>query len=227
MRNAGTSGNGVKKRDPARIRAQILRAGSIEFARHGLAGARVDRIAARSGSNKRMLYYYFGDKNSLYLAVLERAYADIRTAEQELALLDMPPAEGVKRLVEFTWNYYIAHPEFLTMLNTENLHRAQHLKRSRNIRVTNSPLIATLGEILRRGAARGEFRRGVDALQLYISIAALGYFYLSNTYTLSAVFSRDLSLPKARAERLAHMTDMVLGYLERRGRGMKATKEGK
>ncbi len=174
-----------------------------------------------------MLYYYFGDKKSLYLAVLEQAYADIRTAEQKLALLDMPPAEGVKRLVEFTWNYYIAHPEFLTMLNTENLHRAQHLKRSRNIRATNSPLIATLGEILRRGAARGEFRRGVDALQLYISIAALGYFYLSNTYTLSAVFSRDLSLPKARAERLAHMTDMVLGYLERRGRGMKATKEGK
>jgi len=225
MRSASRSGNGAKKRDPARIRAQILRAGSVEFARHGLAGARVDRIAARSGSNKRMLYYYFGDKKSLYLAVLEQAYADIRAAEQELALLDMAPAEGVKRLVEFTWNYYIAHPEFLTMLNTENLHRAQHLKRSRNIRATNSPLIATLREILRRGAARGEFRRGVDALQLYISIAALGYFYLSNTYTLSAVFSRDLSLPKARAERLAHMTDMVLGYLERRGRRMQA--EGK
>ena len=225
MRSAGTSGNGAKKRDPARIRAQILHAGSVEFARHGLAGARVDRIAARSGSNKRMLYYYFGDKKSLYLAVLEQAYADIRTAEQELALLDMPPAEGVKRLVEFTWNYYIAHPEFLTMLNTENLHRGQHLKRSRNIRATNSPLIATLREILRRGAARGEFRRGVDALQLYISIAALGYFYLSNTYTLSAVFSRDLSLPKARAERLAHMTGMVLGYLERPGKRMQT--EGK
>jgi len=217
----------AKRRDPVRIRAQILRAGTHEFARHGLAGARVDRIAARSGSNKRMLYYYFGDKASLYLAVLEHAYADIRKAEQVLALLDMPPAQGVRRLVEFTWNYYIAHPEFLTLLNTENLHRARHLRRSREISATNSPLIAMLRKILRRGAARGEFRRGVDPLQLYISIAALGYFYLSNSYTLSAVFSRNLSLPKARAERLAHMTQMVLGYLQRRSKSVNVSKEGK
>jgi AcrR family transcriptional regulator len=200
-------------RDPAGTRARILDAATREFARFGLGGARVDRIAARAGANKRMLYYYFGDKDALFLAVLEHAYEGIRTAELELHLLDLPPVEGVRRLVEFTWRYYLEHPEFLTLLNSENLHRARHLKRSRNIRAMNSPLIATLAEILRRGEAAGTFRRGVDPLQLYVSIAALAYFFLSNNHTLSQVFDRDLAAPAARAERLAHMTALVTASL--------------
>lgn len=162
-----------------------------------------------------MLYYYFGGKEDLFLAVLERAYEHIRAEELELRLTDLPPEEGVRALVVFTWNYYLAHPEFMTLLNSENLHRAQHLKRSRKIRAMHSPLITTLSGILSRGARDGVFRSGVDPVQLYVSIAALGYFYLSNNHTLSAVFGRDLLAPKAKAERLAHINELVLGYLIR------------
>jgi len=203
-------------RDPKGTQARILDAATREFARFGLGGARVDRIAVRAGANKRMLYYYFGDKDGLFLAVLEHAYASIRSAEQELRLLDTPPVAAVARLVEFTWRYYLEHPEFLTLLNSENLHRARHLKRSKRIRATNSPLIATLREVLRRGEAEGLFRRGVDPLQLYISIAGLAYFYLSNNHTLSQVFDRDLAAPAAREDRLAHMTELVTGSLTNR-----------
>jgi AcrR family transcriptional regulator len=203
-------------RDPKGTQARILDAATEEFARFGLGGARVDRIAARAGANKRMLYYYFGDKDQLFLAVLEHAYARIRSAEQALHLLDTPPVAAVARLVEFTWRYYLEHPEFLTLLNSENLHRARHLRRSKQIRATNSPLIATLREVLRRGEAEGLFRRGVDPLQLYISIAGLAYFYLSNHHTLSQVFDRDLAAPAAREDRLAHMTELVTGSLTNR-----------
>jgi AcrR family transcriptional regulator len=207
------AGAGARGRDPKRTRARILEAATREFARYGLGGARVDRIAASAGANKRMLYYYFGDKDALFQAVLEHSYESIRAAEQELNLLDVPPVEGVARLVAFTWHYYIAHPEFLTLLNSENLHRGRHLKGSRRIRATNSPLIATLEEILARGVRAGTFRPGVDALQVYISMAGLSYFYLSNNHTLSAVFGRELATPEARAERLAHMTDVIIGFL--------------
>jgi hypothetical protein len=113
----------------------------------------------------------------------------------------------------FTWNYFVAHPEFMTLLNSENLHRAQHLKRSRKVRAMHSPLIATLSEVLERGTGEGVFRRGVDPVQLYVSIAALGYFYLSNSHTLSTIFGRDLLAPRAKAARLAHIKALVLGYL--------------
>ena len=202
-------------RDAERTQAAILEAATQEFARHGLGGARVDRIAERAKTNKRMLYYYFGGKEDLFLAVLERAYEHIRGEELELRLTDLDPAEGVKALVVFTWNYYLAHPEFMTLLNSENLHRAQHLKRSRKIRAMHSPLVATLSELLARGAREGVFRRGVDPVQLYVSIAALGYFYLSNNHTLSTIFGRDLLASKAKAERLAHINDLVQGYLAR------------
>ena len=204
-------------RDAVRTQSAILAAATHEFARYGLGGARVDRIAKRAKTNKRMLYYYFGNKEALFLAVLESAYARIRAAEKELSLLDVEPVESIRRLVEFTWRYYLAHPEFLTLLNSENLHRARHLKQSRNVRAMNSPVIETLTEVLVRGRRSGTFRAGVDARQLYISIAALSYFYLGNNYTLSAVFGRDLSTASARRERLAHMTDVVLGYLRTPG----------
>ncbi|MBK7794646.1 MAG: TetR family transcriptional regulator [Betaproteobacteria bacterium] len=200
-------------RDRGDNRAGILAAATAEFARHGLAGARVDRIAAAAGTNKRMLYYYFGNKEALFSAVLEAAYADIRAAETGLSLQDVAPIEGIRRLIAFTWDYFIAHPEFLMLLNTENLYGAQHLKGRAQVRSLNSPLIATLRAILRRGRTDGTFRAAPDALQLYISIAGLAYFYLSNNHTLSAIFARDLARPAARRARLSHMTDLVVGYL--------------
>ena len=204
-----------RQRDADRSQLTILAAARDEFAEFGLGGARVDRIAERAGVNKRLIYYYFDDKEKLFEAVLEQAYLDIREEERQLHLLDLPPAEAVRKLVEFTWDYYLAHPEFLTLLNSANLHKARHLVESPRARELNSPLIETIAQILERGRRDGVFRGGVDPVQLYVSIAGLAYFYLSNNYTLSAIFGRDLLAPKARSERLSHMVDMVLGYLLR------------
>ncbi|WP_353191173.1 TetR/AcrR family transcriptional regulator [Pandoraea pnomenusa] len=211
MTNDAQATRATRNRD--RTRAQILAAARDEFSLRGYEGARVEAIAERAGSNKRMLYYYFKNKDELFLAVMEDTYRGIRDAEAELRLLDLAPIDAIRALVTFTWEYYLAHPEFLSLLNSENLYHAQHLRRSTDIRSLNSPLIDTLGEILARGHREKLFRGGVDPLQLYISIAALGYFYLSNNATLCTVFGRDLSTPKARLERLQHMIDMVLGYL--------------
>jgi AcrR family transcriptional regulator len=210
-----TRGKTVAVRDPEQTRARILAAAKAEFARVGLGGARVDRIAALAGANKRMLYYYFGNKDELFRAVLEATYEHIRESEKALHLDAVDPAEAIRRLVAFTWDYYLRHPEFLSLLNSANLHRAEHLKQSTKVRRMHSPFVALIGDILERGRAAGRFRDGVDAVQLYISIAALAYFYLGNNYTLSAIFGRDLKARKARDERLAHMTELVLGYLRK------------
>ena len=200
-------------RDADRSQGAIFSAARDEFAEHGLGGARMDRIAERAGLNKRLIYYYFDDKEKLFQAVLEQAYADIREAEQALKLEELDPVEAIRRLVAFTWEHYLKHPEFLTLLNSANLHKARHLQESQRAREMNSPLIATLAEVLERGRREGSFRGGVDPLQLYVSIAGLSYFYLSNNHTLSAIFARDLMSPKARNERLTHMCDVILGYV--------------
>lgn len=200
-------------RDAERSQNTILQAARDEFAEHGLGGARMDRIAERAGLNKRLIYYYFQDKEQLFQAVLEQTYRHIREEERKLKLLDLKPETAVRRLVEFTWNYYLEHPEFLTLLNSANLHRARHLAQSQRARQLNSPLIETLGEVLERGRREGTFRGGVDPLQLYVSIAGLSYFYLSNNHTLSAIFGRDLMTPKAHSERLSHMCEVILGYV--------------
>jgi AcrR family transcriptional regulator len=204
-----------RSRDADRSQQAILDAALGEFAQHGLAGARVDRIAERAGLNKRLLYYYFTSKDDLFLAVLEGAYADIRAAEKQLRLLELDPPQALRRLIEFTWNYYLEHPEFITLLNSANLHQARHLDRSERVREMNSPLIQTLGEVLERGRKLGILRGGVDPVQLYISIAGLAYFYLSNNFTLSAIFGRNLMAPKAHSERLSHMCEVILGYVLR------------
>src|SRR3954471_13860168 len=157
------------RRDPAKNQERILKAATAEFARAGLGGARVDRIAERAGANKRMLYYYYGNKEALFLAVMEASYEQIRAAERNLHLAEVEPEEGIRRLVEFTWRYYLTHPEFLTLLNSENLHRARHIKRSKNIPALHSPFVAMIEDLLARGVKEGRFRRGVDAVQLYIS----------------------------------------------------------
>jgi AcrR family transcriptional regulator len=203
----------VRTRDADRTRQTILDAAKAEFARYGLAGARVDAIAEAADVNKRMLYYYFGNKEDLFLAVLEAAYAHIRAEERKLNLTRLPPQEAIAQLVAFTWRYYLANPEFLTLLNNENMLEAVHVRRSAEVKQMHSPFVAMLADVVARGVADGSFRAGVDPVQLYVSIAALSYFYLGNRHTLSAIFTRDLLSPKAKSERLAHMTDVVLGYL--------------
>jgi AcrR family transcriptional regulator len=202
-------------RDPERTRAAILAAATSEFTAKGLTGARVDAIARSAGANKRMIYHYFGDKDGLYLAVLEATYAAIRTAELELHLGDRDPVEGMRELVRFTWAYFIAHPEFLSLLGTENLHQAAYIKRSKRIRELHSPLVGMISGLLERGMRERVFRAGVDPVQLYVTIAALGFFYLSNRHTLSSIFGRDLSGPRSLAEREQHIVDVVLTYLQR------------
>jgi len=204
-----------RSRDADRSALAILAAARDEFSEHGLGGARMERIAERAGLDKRLIYYYFENKDSLFRAVLEHTYLDIREAEKQLHLNDLPPAQAVRKLTEFTWNYYLAHPEFLTLLNSANLHRARHLEGSARAVELNTPLIQTLGGVLERGRADGTFRGGIDPLQLYISIAGLCYFYLGNNHTLSAIFRRDLMSPKARSERLSHICDVILGYVLR------------
>jgi AcrR family transcriptional regulator len=205
--------NSRNSRDPQRTRLKILDAATAEFARYGLGGARVDRIAERAGANKRMLYYYFRDKENLFLAALEGRYAHIRAAERALDLEHLDPRAALRRLVQFTWRYFLEHPEFMTLLNSENLHKGRHVRRSRRVPQLHSPLVESLRALLRRGARQGVFRRGVDPVQLYISIAGEGYFYLSNRYTLSQIFARDLMAPRALAARARHNADMILNAL--------------
>jgi AcrR family transcriptional regulator len=198
------------QRDPEGMRLRILEAAKQEFSAHGLAGARVDRIAAKAGANKRMLYYHVGNKEALYLEVLEGAYDKIRSEERELDLEHLDPPKAIERLIDFTWNYFLRNPEFLALLNTENMARAKHLKRSTKVKSMHSPFVEMIRTVVQRGVASGDFRVAVDPVQLYISIASLGFFYLSNSATLSVIFGRDLLGKEARDERLAHMVALVL-----------------
>jgi AcrR family transcriptional regulator len=201
------------QRDPEGMRLRILEAAKQEFANHGLAGARVDRIAAKADANKRMLYYHVGNKEDLYLAVLEGAYEKIRAEERELDLEHLEPSEAIRRLIEFTWNYFLVNPEFLALLNSENLARAKHLKRSIKVKSMHSPFVEMIRTVVNRGVESGDFRVAVDPVQLYISIAALAFFYLSNSATLSVVFGRNLLSQDAKDERLDHMVGLVLAAL--------------
>jgi len=202
-------------RDPEKSRANILQAARTEFARSGLGGARVDQIAKMAGINKRMLYHYFGNKDDLFCAVLEANYAHKRDSEKALELEQSEPIEAIRKLIALTWDYYLKHPEFLTLLNSANLHQAKHLKKSTGIRKMHTPFVSMIKSVLDRGVSQKVFKKNVDPVQLYISIAGLSYFYLSNQYTLSAIFGRNLLAPAARKERLAHMTDVVLSYLKK------------
>lgn len=207
-------GNGPKvTRDPEGTRARILAAATEEFARHGLGGARVERIAEVAGTNKRMLYYHVGNKESLYLTVLEGAYERIRVAERTLSLETLDPPDAIARLITFTWQYFLDHPEFMALLNVENLHRAELLKTSTKVHAMHSPFVQMIADVLARGVATGLFRSGVDPVQLYISIAGLAYFYLSNVHTLSVIFGRDLLAEAEKTARLTHMVELVLSSL--------------
>jgi AcrR family transcriptional regulator len=200
-------------RDPESTKAAILAASLKEFTEKGFGGARIDAIAAHANINKRMLYHYYGGKEALYVAVLEYSYGGIRAAETDLDLGHRDPKEAIRALVLFTWHYYLDHPEFLSLLGTENLMRGKYLKRSNRVVAMNSPLISGLADVLQRGVKLGEFRPGIDALDVYLSIAGLGFFYLSNRWTLSTVFRREL-MDKGEVERWGeHIVEVILKYL--------------
>jgi AcrR family transcriptional regulator len=200
-------------RDPARTREAILATAEAEFARHGFGGGRVDRIARKARANKRMIYHYFGHKDGLYLAVLERVYATKRAAERALEVDHRDPEAAIRLLVDFNFAYCRDHPEFQLLLNDENLHRARHIGRSRVIKQLYSPAVETVRAVLAEGVARGLFRGDVDPMQLYITIVGLPYFYFGNNATLSAIFDRTLGEAVEMARYRAHAGDVVLGYL--------------
>lgn len=200
-------------RDPERSIQSILVAATAEFAEKGLGGARVDSIAERAGINKRMLYHYFGDKDGLFLAVLENAYASIRSAETTLELDRTEPEASLRTLAQFTWQYFLDHPEFLSLLATENLHKAEHLLKSNSVHRIHSSFMDTVGAVLRRGEKQGLFRPGIDPVYVYLTIASLGAFYISNRYTLSVIFSRDLSEPARLKAWGEHIATVILAYV--------------
>jgi AcrR family transcriptional regulator len=212
---AASSGRVVAPLSPraSATRQRILDAALAEFAEKGLAGSRVDEIAARAGANKRMLYAHFGSKEELWLVVLEGAYAAKRGEERGVSVDSLPPAEAMARLVAFNLRYTSRHPEFVALLNQENLHRAAYLRRSEDVPALYSPLLEAISTVLRRGAADRTFRDAVDPLQLYISIVALGHFYVANRHTLSTIFGTALDTEAAIAAREAHVVEVVLGYL--------------
>jgi AcrR family transcriptional regulator len=202
-----------RPRDPDRTRREILAAAREEFVEYGLDGARVDRIAANAGANKRMLYHYFGNKEALYAKVLLEAYRDIRAGELELHLGQLAPREAMARLVGFTFDHFRESPWFLRLLATENIQRGVYVRALPEIRELHSPLVAQIAEVLRAGEARGVFRHGVDPVQLYITVAGVSYFYMSNIHTLSAIFAMPLTDDDLMATRRAHVIEVVLGYL--------------
>jgi TetR/AcrR family transcriptional regulator len=201
------------KRDAARTMARILAAGTKEFAEKGLAGARVDSIARRSGSNKNMIYHYFRSKEGLFEAVLERMYATIRERQNDPAIRGLEPEEGMRKLIELTFDAFAERPEFISLINTENLCKARHVKCSPKILALYDPLIETIGGLLSRGEAKGVFRTGVDPVDLYISIVSLGEYYLSHRYTLSALLKTDLMNERRLKQRYNHVVDVILSYL--------------
>ncbi|MDA9509472.1 MULTISPECIES: TetR/AcrR family transcriptional regulator [unclassified Bradyrhizobium] len=211
---AKRSGDTVpQRRDPVATRKKLLTAARLEFARHGLAGARVDEIAERAGVNKQLVYHYFGDKDALYLAVLEWVYEDIREQERRLNLEGLPPDKAIRRLIEASFDHLAAHPDFIVLLNDENRGGARHVRGSTRLEAMHSPLVKSVSHILQEGVRSGLFRKGIDPVQLYISIAGLSYFFFSNTPTLSAIFGKDLSSRAQRRARRRHVVDLVLQSL--------------
>lgn len=198
-----------KSRDADATRARILAAAKKEFATLGFGGARVDAIAERARANKRMIYHYFGGKEELFRAVLEDAYLDIRQAERRLGLDAMEPEEALDTLVTFTWRYYLKNPEFLRLVNSENLHKARHLRTLKSVRDAFPPFVELVQSILDRGVAKGVFRPGIDAVQLNLTVAAINYYYLTNRYTGSFLYDRDMMAKEALDERLAFNLDTI------------------
>jgi AcrR family transcriptional regulator len=201
--------------DPERTMADILEVATREFADKGLAGARIDAIAEAMRTSKRMIYYYFGSKEGLYLKVLEESYRRMRAMEAEAHLDDLPAEDALRKLVAHTLDYQWGHPEFARLVQNENIHRAQYLAQSKTIRKLNQPAIEGLRRVLERGQAEGQFRGGIDAIDLHMSISALAVFHVSNRHTFSLIFQRDLDSPKALVARRDSIIEMVARFVRK------------
>lgn len=204
----------ARKNDPEATKRDILAVATEEFATHGLSGARVDAIAERTRTTKRMIYYYFGSKEGLYAAVLEKAYGDIRRIEADLQLTDLEPEVAIRRLVEFTFDYEEAHPNFIRLVSIENIHCAAHIAGSDTIRNLNVPIIDTIATILERGHAQGVFRTAVTPVDLHMLISAFCFFRVSNGYTFGTIFRQDLAQPDIRERHRRMIGDAVVRYLK-------------
>lgn len=202
-----------RKPDADRTRADILAVARAEFVEHGLSGARVDAIAEKTRTTKRMLYYYFGSKEGLYSAVLEQTYSDIRSAEAGLALAELDPLSALRRLIEFTFDYEDTHPEFVRLIAIENIHQAEYLKRLRTIQTVNADVIATLDAILAKGREQGLFTRECGAVDVHLMISGLCFYRVSNQHTFGAIFGCDLSAPAVRARHKEMIVETIVGYV--------------
>lgn len=201
---------GVREQAAQTTRDNILRAATKVFARYGYDGGSVEKISQSAKSFDRMIYYYFGSKEGLFIEVLEDMYRRMNDAELELTLDLEQPVDSLKDVINFVVNYYSKNPEFITLLNTENLHRGKHISKSARAREYSSPAIAIIRQLLESGVAKGVFRADVSARNVYLLIAATGYFYISNRHTLSAFLGEDLQTPEALAQWQAFIISTVL-----------------
>jgi AcrR family transcriptional regulator len=202
-----------RRPDAEATRLDILNVAREEFAEHGLSGARVDAIAARTRTTKRMIYYYFGSKEGLYIAALEDAYRGIRTVEQNLDLATLPPVEALRRLTEFSFDYHAEHPEFVRIVCIENIHHGAYLARSSAAPRLNSSVIGTLADILARGQAAGLFRTDLDPVEVHMFISAFCFYRVSNRYTFGQNFGIDLISPALRARHRDLLGQAVLRFV--------------
>ncbi len=214
-KHAPTGQAATRTNDPARTMADILAVATREFAEKGLAGARIDLIAHAMRTSKRMIYYYFGSKVGLYVAVLEDAYRHIREAEAALQLNDLRPEDALRRLVGFTVDYQLAHPEFTRLVMTENIHRGEYLAGSKVIQQLNAAAISAVSRIYERGCKAGVFRAGLDAVDVHMSISALAVFNVANKHTFALIFKRDLDTPLAIGARRDSVIDMVVRHVRK------------
>jgi AcrR family transcriptional regulator len=204
-----------RKLDAERTRQEILTVAREEFAQHGLSGARVDAIAARTQTSKRMIYYYFGSKEGLYLEVLGQAYAGIRALERELDLQTLSPLDAIRRIAEFTLDYHDEHPDFVRLVSIENIHHGRYIAQSEIIRNLNSTVIEVLEAILRRGEREGLFKPGIDPVDVHLMMSAVSFYRVSNRHTFGRLFGRDLEDAELKRRHKQMLGDAVLGYVLR------------
>lgn len=214
---SGTGDSGERRRDPERTRADIIDAATREFADRGYTGARVDEIAARTLTTKRMIYYYFGGKEQLYIAVLERAYTQIRAAEAQVDLEGLDPVTAVRRLAETTFEHHMSHPDFVRLVSIENIHGGEHIIGSQTLADLRVPVVESLTKVLRRGRETGVFRRDVDPLDVHMLISSFCVFQVANRHTFRALFDRDLCDPAYRTRYRGMVGDVVVDYLTTTG----------
>jgi AcrR family transcriptional regulator len=203
----------TRQRDAERTRTEILDVATREFADQGFAGARVDEIAARTRTTKRMIYYYFESKEQLYIEVLERAYARIRAAEREVDVDHLDPRAAIRRLAELTFDHHDSHPEFIRLVSIENIHHAEHMAKSKQLATLKNPVIELIGRILARGRAEALFRSDIDPIDVHMMISAFCVFRVANRHTFRTLFERDLSDPDRREHYRRMLGDMVVEYL--------------